>query len=307
MNTSISRRQFIRTGVTAACLMPVLPCIAGAGKPTMKLAGFADEISSKLDEQIRVCKELGIGSIELRAAEGKNVLDFSPALRQEVRAKLQANGLGISCIASPIGKVAINSPWSAHFDRFKVAVEAAEFFSTGLIRIFSYYPAKGEPFPQHRDEVMRRLQAQTDYVKNHPVMLVHENEKEIYGEKGPACLDLLKTIDSPKLRCAFDFANFMQAGDETLKDWELLKSYVAHIHIKDYQGATKKVVPAGQGDGHLQTILEDAARMGYSGFLTLEPHLKVAGRSSGETGPELFKTATDALRQICQRAGIQLA
>jgi len=82
---------------------------------------------------------------------------------------------------------------------------------------------------------------------------------------------------------------------------------VVHFHIKDCKRETKKVVPAGQGDGNLQTILEDAYKSGYNGFFSLEPHLKVAGKSSGETGPELFKVATNALRDVCRKANIPLA
>jgi sugar phosphate isomerase/epimerase len=309
MMTCFSRREFIQTTLTAAAAYSALPWAsqAAAAGPVMKLAGFADEISPKMDEQIKVCKGLGVKFIELRAVEGKGVLDMPDSLQKEFLAKLKDNGMGIASIGSPIGKVKISDPWPAHFDKFKVAVERAEFFSAPLIRIFSFFPAKGEPYPQHRDEVMRRMQAMADYAKGHPVTLVHENEKDIYGEKVAGCVDIFKTVTSPKLRCAFDFANFLQAGEDPQTNWEQLKTYVAHIHIKDYNKATKKVVPAGQGDGHVQAILEDAAKMGYSGFLSLEPHLKVAGPSSGETGPELFKTAADALKEICRKAGITLA
>jgi 3-dehydroshikimate dehydratase len=308
MSSPISRRHFVQASVAAPFILSGCASLGGRPPSSMKLAGFADEISPKLEEQIRVCKELGIRYVELRAVGGKNVLDFDAALRTEVRKEFQDNGMAVACIGSPIGKVKITDPWPAHFDRFKVAVDMAEFFQAPLIRIFSYYPQdKGQGFAPHREEVMRRMQAKADYVKDRPVTLVHENEKDIYGEKGPACLDLLKTVNSPKLRCAFDFANFIQAGDDPLVNWELLKSYVVHFHIKDCQKATKKIVPAGQGDGHIQTILEDAKKMGYSGFLSLEPHLLVAGRSSGETGPELFKTATTALREICRKADIELS
>jgi sugar phosphate isomerase/epimerase len=307
MTPLISRRRFVQAGIAAPFLMSSLPQIGFAKAGGMKLAGFADEISPSLDEQIRVCRQLGIRYLELRGVAGKNVLDFDAALRNEVRSKLQGNGMGVASIGSPIGKVRINDPWPAHFDRFKVAVDLAEFLSAPLIRIFSYYPpAKGEDMARHRDEVMRRMQAKVDYVKGRPVTIVHENEADIYGEHGPACLDILKTIDSPKLRAVFDPANFVVAGDDTLKNWAMLKPYVAHFHIKDAEAATRKIVPAGRGDGHVQAILEDARKSGYSGFLSLEPHLRVAGRSGGETGPELFKVATDAIREVCVKAGIEL-
>lgn len=307
MKTLISRRQFIWTSFSAPFIASSLPQSVWAAAGSVKLAAFADEISPKLDEQIRVCKELGIRYFELRGVAGKNVMNFDEPLRNEIRSKLKDNGMGVASIGSPIGKVKINDPWPAYFDKFKQAVELAEFFSAPLIRVFSYFaPAKGQDISQHRDEVMRRMQAKADYVKDHPVTLVHENEKDIYGEHGPACLDILKTVNSPKLRCAFDPANFAIAGDDTLKNWEMLKPYVTHFHIKDYKRETKKIVPAGQGDGNIQAILKDAKKSGYHGFLTLEPHLRVAGKNSGETGADLFKVATDALRGICAKAGVQI-
>ncbi len=273
----------------------------------IRLAAFADEISPDLDEQIRVCRDNGVMFFELRGVAGKNVLDFDQAMRSEIRAKLSANGIGVASIGSPIGKVKINDSWEAHFDRFKIAVELAEFFASPFIRIFSYYPPeKDQDIRRHRDAVMKRMQAKVDYVKAGNVVLVHENEKDIYGEKGAGCLDLLKTINSPKLRAAFDFANFVQAGERPMSNWPILRPYVAHIHIKDAKAGTGQVVPAGQGDGQIEPILADAYKSGYSGFLSLEPHLKVAGHSHGETGLELFKVAADALKGICRRVGITL-
>ena len=102
-------------------------------------------------------------------------------MRAEIKTKFAANGIHVGGIGSPIGKVKINEPWEPHFDRFKVAVEMAEFFGALLIRIFSYYPPeKDQDMTPHRDEVMRRMQAKVDFIKDHPVTLVHENEKGIW-------------------------------------------------------------------------------------------------------------------------------
>ena len=274
----------------------------------LKLSAFADEISPDIDEQIRVCRECAVTHIELRGASNVNVLDFTPAMRQEIRSKLKAGNVGVISIASPIGKVAIDSGWAQHFDRFKIAVDLAAYFGAPYIRIFSYYPpAAGGSVLAHRDEVLRRMRAKVEYVKGHPVVLLHENETKIYGEKGPECLDLMKSINSPKLRNAFDFANFIQAGDKPAENWPVLKPYTDHIHIKDAIMGTGKVVPAGQGAGHIPEILADAWRSGYGGFLSLEPHLAAHEQFSGFSGPALFKVAADALKQICREQNIPLA
>jgi 3-dehydroshikimate dehydratase len=273
----------------------------------MKLAGFADEISPRLDEQIAVCKQNGITHFELRGAYDKNVLDFDKPLRNEIKSKLLANGLGVVSIGSPIGKVKITDAWSEHFARFKIAVEAAEFFNAPFIRLFSYYPPDGGDILQHREEVIKRFAAKLDYIKNRNVVLIHENEKSIYGEKGAQCVDLMKAFESPQLLSAFDFANFVQAGEDPAKNWPLLKPYTVHIHIKDAMMKDGKVVPAGQGDGNIAGILVDAQKSGYSGFLSLEPHLSAAGTFSGFSGPRLFTAAVDALKKLCRANAISLA
>jgi sugar phosphate isomerase/epimerase len=272
----------------------------------LKLAGFTDEISPNLDEQLSVAKQNGVTHLELRGVSGKNVLDFDAELRNEIKSKLGENKMGVISVGSPIGKVKITDPWADHFARFKIAVETAEFFAAPFIRVFSYYPPDGGDILKHRDEVIKRFRAKLDYIKDRNVTLIHENEKHIFGEKGAQCLDLMKTIDSPKLRTAFDFANFIQAGDDPLKNWPLLKPYTVHIHIKDAMFKDGKVVPAGQGDGHIGEILADAYKSGYRGFLSLEPHLAAGGQFSGFSGPRLFTVATDALKAVCKTNNIPL-
>ncbi|HZZ44166.1 MAG TPA: TIM barrel protein [Tepidisphaeraceae bacterium] len=274
----------------------------------LKLSAFSDEISPNLDEQLQVCHECSITHIELRSVNKINVLDFSPSLQSEIRSKLSDSNIGVIAIASPIGKVPIDSNWPEHFDRFKRAVELAEYFNSPHIRIFSYYPpTAGGDILSHRQEVLRRMHAKVEYLHNHPVTLLHENETRIYGEKGPECLDLMQSVSSPKLRSAFDFANFIQANDNPLENWPLLKPYTTHIHIKDALKGSGKVVPAGQGAGHIPQILADAYSSGYRGFLSLEPHLAAHEQFSGFSGPSLFKSATNALKQICLSQNIPLA
>src|SRR5258706_1878055 len=136
----------------------------------LKLAAFADEISPNLDEQIRVCKDNAVTHFELRGVNNINVLDFDSSLRREIKTKMDAAGLGVACIGSPIGKIKITDAWPQHLERFKIAVDAAEFFGAPFIRLFSYYPPeKDEDIRQHRDEVMRRMAAKVTYIQNHPV------------------------------------------------------------------------------------------------------------------------------------------
>jgi sugar phosphate isomerase/epimerase len=263
----------------------------------IRLSGFADEIDPDLAVQIRTLQAEGIRFLELRAVSDVNVLDFSPDQRREVKARLSDAGIGVSSIGSPIGKVRIDEPWQDHLKRFRAALDAAEFFGSPNIRLFSYYGPEGGRIADHRDEVIRRLNQQVELAKGRPVALLHENEKQIYGEGIEGCLDIAQHV--PGMGLIFDPANFVQAGVRPAEAWPALRDHVVYFHVKDAILGSGKVVPAGEGDGAVRDILRDAlCARGYQGFLSLEPHLKVAGEAGGFSGPDLFRTAAQALKAI---------
>jgi sugar phosphate isomerase/epimerase len=84
-----------------------------------------------------------------------------------------------------------------------------------------------------------------------------------------------------------------------------LRSFVVHFHVKDYDAKSERNVPAGAGDGLIPRLIQEAVDSGYDGFCTLEPHLVIAGQSSGFTGPERFGDAVSALKQILDERKIE--
>jgi sugar phosphate isomerase/epimerase len=133
------------------------------------------------------------------------------------------------------------------------------------------------------------------------LLLLHENERNIYGEQPAACADILRSVASPNLKAIFDPANFVQAKVKPYDDaFPLLADEIAYMHIKDATWAEGRVTPAGQGDGQLRDILGALKARGWQGVLALEPHLAHAGRSSGWTGPEQFHVAVAALQGLLQ-------
>jgi sugar phosphate isomerase/epimerase len=141
------------------------------------------------------------------------------------------------------------------------------------------------------------------------IVMVHENESEIYGHSATNCVDLVKSVNSPKLRLVYDPGNFVwgQHIDRNVDScWPLMKPYVVHIHIKDWTlGKTDVGSIPGEGDGQIPELLRELAANRYGGFLTMEPHLKAAGKFGGETGPELFSAAIGATRSICAHVGLK--
>ena len=141
------------------------------------------------------------------------------------------------------------------------------------IRMFSFWMLNKNP-DEWKDEVLKKLRGFADIAAKYGVILIHENEKDIYGDIGSRCKTILDELASPNFKAAFDFANFVQCGENTAECWELLKEHVAYIHLKDAVAGKNENVVCATGDGKIPEILKKAIREdGYEGFLTLEPHL----------------------------------
>jgi sugar phosphate isomerase/epimerase len=261
------------------------------------LSGFGDEIAAELDQQIDALLDDGIRHVEFRAAWGKNVLDLSDEEIERARALLDRRGVAVSAIGSPIGKVSIHDDFEAHRARFRRALWVADRLGARRVRIFSFFMPPAEA-ARHRDEALRRLTALVKDATAAGVTLLHENEKEIYGDTPERCRDLVESIGSPNLRITFDPANFVQGGVRPFDQaYPLLRDYIAYLHIKDaVMGGGVRV--AGEGDGQLPELLAAEAARGYDGFASLEPHLKSGGRYAGFSGPALFHEAAAALKRL---------
>jgi len=267
------------------------------------LSGFADEIDPEFDTQLATLNKLNIHYLELRGAWGKGVLAFDAAELARIKSSLAKNAIRVSAIGSPIGKIKIDEPFEPHMQAFLHALDLAAYLDCPYIRMFSFFVPEGEA-ERHRPEVMGRLRALVEAVKGRPVMLLHENERHIYGDTPERCLDILETIGSPQLRLTFDPANFVMCGVQPYsRAYPLVKDYIEYMHIKDGLMAEQRVVPAGEGDGQVREVLAALHEEGYAGFLSLEPHLAMAGEFSGFSGPDRFATATQALRGLIREIG----
>ncbi|NOZ64837.1 MAG: sugar phosphate isomerase/epimerase [Caldiserica bacterium] len=274
----------------------------------MILSGFGDEISDDLNEQLEVMASEGIKYLELRGVWGKNVIQLTDEEAKKVKHILMEHNFKISAIGSPIGKINITDDFTEHLRSFKRALELARIFETHYIRIFSYYIPEGEKPEKYRDEVMKRMEKKTQWAEREDIILVHENERGIYGDIPERCRDIFATIDSPYLRANFDPANFVFEDVKPYQDaFPLLEEFTSYVHIKDARHTQDKVVcvPAGEGESEVKEVLKALRDNGYHGFLSLEPHLAEAGQYKGFSGPDKFRKATRALKKILDELNIE--
>ena len=280
-----------------------------------KISGFADEIDGNLDVQIESLTKLGVKYVEMRGVDGNNLIYHDNAKVKEIKSKLDDAGISLSALGTPLGKIGITDPFEKHFEEFKRAVEIAHMMEAKNLRMFSFYipgdDAAGRK--QYKSEVFDRMGKFVEYARANDAVVLHENEKGIYGELAPECREMMDEFGCDNFKAIFDFANFVQAGQDTLEAYELLKDHIAYIHVKDAIKGSGKVVPSGYGDGNVKTILNSLFANGFNGFLSLEPHLfefkglaeleKDGNRTEIEnarnlTGFEAFALAHESLLKI---------
>jgi len=271
-----------------------------ATDPVDRISGFADEIDDDLDEQLAVLESEGIDRLDLRNVWGENLLDLPEERLADLERELDERGFTVTSIGSPIGKIGIEEPFDPHMERLDRALELAERFDTEYVRVFSYYIPEDDDPVDHREEVLRRTRAAVERAESTDSVLLLENEKDIYGDTPGRVRDLLTSVDSPHLRAVFDPANYLEIGVHPYPDALLqVVEYVEAVHVKDAEfGERGGIEPAGEGDGRIPETLTALHDRGFDGALSLEPHLSVAGSNYGYSGPEGFRTAADALREI---------
>ena len=271
------------------------------------LSGFADEIAPDPHVQVAVLEALGIGHIEVRSAWDTNIAEMTDDQVATLAQLLRDRGIGTSAIGSPIGKVPSSVDPDDEVARLRRVVAAAHTLGARYVRIFSFYPPEGSGPEDVRDDVLKRMAALARVAEQEGVVLLHENEKDIYGDTPQRCLDLVESVGSPALRVAWDAANFVQVGVARpfTDGYAMLRPHLEYLQVKDALSADGSVVPAGRGDGELEATIAALHADGYAGFASMEPHLASGHATGGFSGPAAFGVATRAFTALLDKVGVE--
>ena len=231
----------------------------------IKLSAFSDEAGSPLAEQIAALHDNNISLTELRSVGGKNVAELTADEAKSIYATLKNEGIALSAVGSPMGKVKISVDINEYMDTVKHICELANIFETDRIRMFSFFEAH-----EQREKVIDNLCKMVEVASSYGVGLYHENEKGIYGDTADRVLDLMGNV--PGLRFVYDPANFLQVGEDPEKTLPLLVSKSDYFHVKDVIVDGGILVPAGEGDGQISRLVSMIDR---DTVMTIEPHLAI--------------------------------
>ena len=236
------------------------------------ISGFYDEVSSDLKKQLQVMAGLGEKYLCPRSVNGKNIADYTAEeFERDILPILNSAGVKLSSIGSPIGKIPLGdgAAYEAQKRKLKELIKIAKLTGCRYIRCFSFFA--DEPDKKSK-AVTDRFRGFLELAEGSDIVLLHENEKKIYGDISRRVLELYQSLGHPLFKLCFDASNYVQCGEDPLKAYEATKAYTVYYHMKDCDGPAKIEVPLGTGDGKIKEIIADLTANGYDGFLTLEPH-----------------------------------
>ena len=248
----------------------------------MYLTGFADEVSSNIEDQIRVTKELGWNAIEARSIGKSNIHDISDADFENVCKVLLDNRIHINCFGSTIANWSkkISDPFEISLQEVERTISRMQCLNVKLVRIMSYARCPGSE--QYAEERFRRLKVICDKFLDAGITPLHENCMNYGGMSWMHTLELIKNI--PGLRLVFDTGNPVISKDysktedrkqDSLEFFKKIHEHVEHIHIKDaFLDKDKECfVFPGEGDAKILDILKELKHMNYKGGISIEPHM----------------------------------
>jgi len=262
------------------------------------LSAFADEAGPTIEEQIAALQRAGLTYIDVRGLGEFNVSNLPLDVAKNAAEQLAAAGITVGMLGSPLGKIDIADDFETDLERLRHIAQLAPIFNCNAVRIFSYYNKTEKPYDEWKNESLRRLGALKEEAKKLGLVLYHENERHIFGDRCNEILEIANALrDGETFRLIFDFDNYNQSGDDVWENWQQLKNVTDAFHLKDSTKENQHV-PIGQGAGHAREILGDAAQSGWNGPVSLEPHLAhsdavMATGPSGEANQE-FKNLSPA-------------
>lgn len=259
--------------------------------PRLPIAAITDEFSPDLETACAAMASVGMRGAELRVLWGKNIMDLTDEELARAKSILDAHGLQVIGIASPLLKCTLpdSPPLDRRFEHdvfasahtyedqprlMRRAVEIAHRMGTRLIRVFSFWRTVD---PEKCFGRLTQLLGEfAEQAAKEDLVLGLENEHACHVGTASEAARVLAAVNHPNLSLVWDPANAFVAGEEPFPEGfdQLPFGMVAHVHAKDcwMKGGKPHWVPLGTGAVDWKGQLIALVERGYGGWVSLETH-----------------------------------
>ena len=257
-----------------------------------QVGAVTDEFSpDDLGRALDAMQGLGMTFAELRIVNGKNIVQHSDKEIADVRAAVEARGMRVLSIASPVLKCTLPDapPVAPHIqqDMFSAAYgfadqprlarrafEIAGRAGATIVRVFSYWRTIDPD--RCFERVAAALHGLARDAGAHGLVIGIENEHACNIATAAETARLLAAVGDPALQAIWDPANAFVAGETPYPAGyrTLPVSRIGHVHAKDCEMRDGAPVfgPLGEMAIDWRGQLSALARDGYRRTISLETH-----------------------------------
>lgn len=260
------------------------------------IAAITDEFSTDdLGAALAAMAETGMTGAELRIVFGRNIVDLTDEEVLQARALVEARGMRVLSIASPLLKCVLpgGPPIDERFqqdvfgsaytfeDQPRLtarAFEVARLTGAPIIRVFSGWRTVDPPAVH--GQVAGALERLADQALERGVIIGLENEHACNVGTAAEAARLLADVDHPALKLIWDPANAFVLGEAPYPAGysAIPPGRLVHVHAKDCVMSGLKPVwgPLGEMAIDWKGIVAALVRDGYRGAISLETHWRGA-------------------------------
>ncbi|UQZ86329.1 Xylose isomerase-like TIM barrel [Paenibacillus konkukensis] len=254
-----------------------------------QLGIITDEVSQRIEEAIALAREFGLTALELRSVDGLPLHQLSQKRLEELRSQIQAAGMHVCALSTPVFKCALDSPEEVAQSRAVLArdLAIAQLFGAKMVRGFSFWAKEGEPFGAALPAIVRQLSGIVPLLEEAGVTFLLEFDPAVYATNAAKVAQLVEAVASPYVKALYDPGNDIWDPDGELPypDGYLhVKEHLRHIHLKDAVRKGDKIEGAAIGMGQVDyrglfaKLLED----GYNGYAMVETHYRLRSELTEE-------------------------
>ena len=243
-------------------------------KRSFSLGVITDEVTQDIFEAASFCKKYGLECMEVRSVNDRSPFDFIDSDIEDIKKACALYDLKLCAISAPLYKCDIDDEAAikSHIDNFRVCAKRAVSMGAKFIRGFDFWD-NGSSVTERAE----KYKAIAEICEEYDITCVLESDPSVHASTPDKLAELLAEINHPRIRALFDPGNeIWVTGKASENAYELLKPYLAHIHIKDADLLDGKpdAVKVGTGIVDYKALFSRLIADGYSGSVMLETHYR---------------------------------
>jgi L-ribulose-5-phosphate 3-epimerase len=268
-------------------------CLSRSNRSSdITISVFTDEINRQSPARaLELAREWQVDYVEVRSLVSGRFPNVDDHELEDIVRLITDSGVAVSAVSPGFCKGPVDDPGVATSisEGLPKACKWARRLGTELISCFAFSRTDDGLAPA---AVTSRVREMAAIVEDHGCRLMLENEATSWAATGIEAVAIINETGADKVGLCWDPGNAARAGSAAPfpDEYELIKSHVAHVHVKNYNQDTGNWSLADVGAVDWKGQMAALKRDGYTGHVVVETHTDIS--------PDTFSVVEQGLSSL---------